>query len=117
MTKQSIPVYTKKDDIHKLEINFRAADDRRKVLYSIPDRVRAVVGEHPEHILFPIPRVGDHVSIMDEVFGGKYDFGLVSEVIWHYVRRDPANHIKVRFGDPADTIHADVILVPASASI
>lgn len=117
MTKKAIVVPTKKANIHRLQIDFYAADDRRKVLYSIPDRVRSVIGEHPEHILFPIPRVGDHVSIMDEVFGGKYDFGLVSEVIWHYVRRDPDKHINVRFGDPADTIHADVILVPASASI
>jgi len=113
MTEKSIPVYTKKDGIHKLQINFRAAGER-KILYSIPDRVRSVIGEHPEHSLFPVPRVGDHVSIKDEVSGGKYDYGLVSEVIWSYRRRDPANHINVRFGDPADTIHADVILVPAS---
>ena len=117
MTKKDIAVPVKKDDIHKLQINFRAAGDRRKILYSIPDRVRSVVGEHPEHILFPVPRVGDHVSINDQVFGGKYDFGLVDEVIWSYVRRDPGKHINVRFGDPADTIHADVILVPASDSI
>ena len=100
---------------HKLQINFYTAGDR-ELLYSIPDEAPDRYAARA-HTLFPVPRVGEHVTIQDQVSGDNYDFGLVTEVIWRYIRRDPAMDVNVRAGNcPADTIHADVILVPASES-